>query len=648
MSAVALASDARESAADSGVRVPSAFLEVNLESLRIAPDTRKAVLDRAPRGQVVTLSDGTAYIEDGSVRLGMPITPAEVFAQLAGVGSENIVVIFGIGTGQVPRAVRAMCNVPIVVYEPDPAVLRTLLEFGPLDIGDVPVASCVADLTRIWREFALRLVNVRVLTTPGYYQEYPAQVREFVEAIPSLLQRVAISKATYNHRAKTWVQDIIANVELLTDAPPFLTLEGRYEGVPAFIIGAGPSLDNNIALLGEAAQKGIVFATNSGALSLAKHGIEPQVVACIESIDASSKLCKLPFLSRSIRAFSLSAAPQTLRTGTGPLMPMHEAVPQYTGALEELTGCGGLPMSGSVSTVAFGLARMLGCSPIVLVGQDLAYSGGRTHATGTGYETSAAKIDAQKGVISLDWNAEAHRVHGEAQGTLHGIEELRRVPAWGGSGEVDSGVAFLGVHVWFEATAELMQKSGSTARLINATEGGVHISGYEDTPLAQVLAELPMRGISASDMTNLARSLWTPIGKPQVTAWLETHAAGARVVRRAARRVQRTALLAARVTVKADPRAVTRAYDALEAAEAKLRASVTSCPLVDAWAHGAIEHAMQAPGSAVTGGVDGPLAAAREATEKSGRIARAVEQSARELELALMDRAAQLRHSSAN
>ena len=104
---------------------------------------------------------------------------------------------------------------------------------------------------------------------------------------------------------------------------------------------------------------------------------------------------------------------------------MHEAVPQYSSALEELTGCGGLPMSGSVSTVAFGLARLLGCSPIVLVGQDLAYSGGRTHAAGTGYETSVVKIDEQKGVISLDWNAEAQRVHGAEQGRLHGVEELR-------------------------------------------------------------------------------------------------------------------------------------------------------------------------------------------------------------------------------
>jgi hypothetical protein len=336
-------------------------------------------------------------------RLGMPLAQSEVLTQLEQIDNHHVVVVFGLGTGQLPRAVRALYNVPIIVYEPDPAVLRTVLEYGPLELGSIPIISGISDLTKLWRDFAARLVDVRVLTTPGYYSTYPSEVREFVEAIPTLLQRTAISKATYQNRAKVWVEDIIANVELLTHSPPFLTLTGHYAGVPAFIIGAGPSLDQNIHLLGEAARKGIVFATNSGAVSLAKRGIEPQVVCCIESIDASSKLKNLPFIDRVVRGFSLSAAPQTLRTGTGPLLPVHEMIVQYSGPLEELTGYGGLPMSGSVSTIATSLARMLGCSPIVLCGQDLAYSNGRTYASGTGYEESTPRAAPKTRIIHMKW-----------------------------------------------------------------------------------------------------------------------------------------------------------------------------------------------------------------------------------------------------
>jgi hypothetical protein len=601
------------------------------------------VRDAQPSGQVEVLADGTSFVRTPTARLGAPLPPAEVLRQLGQLGVHNVVVVFGLGTGQLPRAVRTMCNVPIVVYEPDPAVLRTVLEHGPLDLGPIPIVSNLSDLTKIWRDFSARLVDVRVLTTPGYYTAYPAQVREFVDMIPTLLQRTAISKATYQNRARVWVQDIIDNVELLTHSPPFLTLTGCYQGVPAFIIGAGPSLDQNVHLLRDAAKKGIIFATNSGAVALAKHGIEPQVICCIESIDSSSKLAGLPFIDRAVRAFSLSAAPATLRTGKGPLLPLHEHIAQYSGPLEDLTGYGGLPMSGSVSTIATSLARVLGCSPLVLVGQDLAYSGGRTYATGTGYESSRAEVNAETGVIALKWNDEAIRVHGHAQGTIHDQEELRRVPAWGGQGEVDSGAAFTGVRHWFATTAELLQKLDSPIEFINATEGGVHIDCWEDRRLADVLSELSEREISAQSIERDARAQWTPLPQESIVEWLEAHAAAARRVRRVARRLRRYATLGAHVTALGNPRGVSRVYDCMERAEAALRDSVVGCPLVDAWAHRAVDVAMVGRSRSLDHYEVGPHRAAVDANEKSARVAHAVEVAARELDDALTKAAVDLR-----
>ena len=620
----------------------SYFLEANLQALPIPVETRKAIRAAEPLGAVELQGDGTPHLRVGVTRFGVELSTLEVFAKLQDVPDDNVVVIFGMAAGQLPRIARAMCKVPIVVYEPDPALLRTLFEYGPLDLGNVIIVSGVADLMRVWREFAARVMDVRVLTTPGYYAAYPEEVAAFVEVIPSLLQRTLISKATFHNRGKVWIQDIIDNVELLTDAPPFLTLRGQYQGVPAFIIGAGPSLDKNIALLNAAAQKGIVFATNSGAVSLGKHGVEPQVVACIESIDASSKLRDLPFISRAVRAFSLTAAPDTLRTGTGPLMPVHELVAQYDGPLEELTGQPGLPVSGSVSTMAFSLARFLGCSPLVLVGQDLAYTEGRTYASGTGYESSLARFDEQ-GQVHLDWNDEVLRVHGTAQGASRPREVHRRVPAWGGQGEVDSGASFANIQDWFRRSAELLEKAGSTVRLVNATEGGVHIAGFEDLPLAQLLSELPERPpITAADLAAKCRSLWTPIEPSTIQSWLERHAAACKQVRVVARRIRRYAQHASRVTLTGDPRLVRPAYDRLEQAELDIREAVSQCSLVDAWAHRAIHEALQAPPETTEKAHAGPHREARDATQRSARVARAVEEAARELERALRQGAARL------
>lgn len=627
---------------DAAAQRRSYFLEANLQSLPIPPDTQAAIRAAEPRGKVELQGDGTPFLRVGGQRFGMELSMTQVFAQLQDIPDDNVVLVFGMAAGQLPRIARAMCKVPIVVYDPDPALLRTLFEYGPLDLGSVIVVHGAQDLMRIWRDFAARITDVRVLTTPGYYAAYPEEVRAFVEVVPSLLQRSMMSKATLNNRAKIWIQDIIENVELLTEAPPFLTLRGRYQDVPAFIIGAGPSLDKNIELLNVAAQKGIVFATNSGAVSMGKRGLEPQVVTCLESIDASSKLRDLPFMDRAVRAYSLTAAPETLRTGKGPLMPVHEIVAQYDAPLEELTGQPGLPVSGSVSTMAFSLARFLGCSPLVLVGQDLAFTAGRTYASGTGYESSLARVD-DRGVVHVDWNEEVLRVHGEEQGIARPREPHRRLTAWGGEGEVDSVASFDNVRDWFRRTSELLQKAGSTTRLINATEGGVHIPGFEDLPLAQVLEGLPERSITAETLAEHARSLWTPLPVETIQAWLEKQAEGCPGVRRAARRVRRYAQHASHVTLSGDPRQVRPAYDRLEQAESEIRDAVAACPLVDAWAHRAIHAALESNAASVDQDTyEGPHREAREATQRSARVARAVEQAARELERALFEGSARL------
>ncbi|PIU67624.1 MAG: hypothetical protein COS84_04395, partial [Armatimonadetes bacterium CG07_land_8_20_14_0_80_40_9] len=48
---------------------------------------------------------------------------------------------------------------------------------------------------------------------------------------------------------------------------------------------------------------------------------------------------------------------------------------------------GGLGGGFSVATVAFELAKLMGCEPVVLIGQDLSFPTGMTHAEGTAFCT---------------------------------------------------------------------------------------------------------------------------------------------------------------------------------------------------------------------------------------------------------------------
>jgi hypothetical protein len=455
---------------------------------------------------------------------------------------------------------------------------------------------------------------------------YESEDRNLRQTIAQLVQRSSVNDETHRVRARHWISDVLENIELLQRSSSFLGLAQKYKGVPAFIVGAGPSLGKNVELLADAAEKGIVFAVNSSALALHKHGVTPQVVACMESIDVSHLLERVPYLDRVVRAFSLTGHPKMLRTGRGPLLPLYEGLPQL-GPLATFCKAPGLAVCGSVSTLAFALAQRLGCSPIVLVGQDLAYTDGRAYAAGTPYEASRVKL-------STDGTALEHERCDVAQSTNAGLvqeEPLREVPAWGGRGNALSTIGFGAVQAWLELAADVIARSECEQRLINATEGGAHIGGFEELTLRQVLSDLPRRHITPEALAHAAHDASPPRSAAEIAAWAQQQLDGAKRARNAARRVRRLSATALRAVDSEDPRSTRLAFARLEEAERKLRSAVASSPFVDAYSWAAVDAVMQSNQSLH----DDSRASAKHAVRLEARLAEAIELSTRELETKL-------------
>lgn len=607
----------------------SLFLESNVLEMNLPPLTRDRLREQDSVGTVVTSPDGVEVLAHGGRFLGKPLSPEELQKALVGSSQSTLFVLFGLGVGHTARALRALTRAPIIVYEPHIGLLRTVLEQGPQDLADLDIVTNGHDLAIVWGRFAGTQRDVTIINTPGYSAAFPAECAELPAMVTRLVERVSITKNTYRKRARSWVEDILSNVELLARCSPFLALENHYKGVPAFIVGAGPSLDKNVQLLREAGKKGIVIAANSGALALGNHGISPQVIACIESIDISERLQTIPYIDHCVRAFSLAAHPNSLRTGKGPLLPIYEAIPQYSLPMEELTGVPGVSVCGSVSTAAFSLAQKLGCSPIVLVGQDMAFTQGRTYAGGTGYESSTAQVDSESGQVRLAWNEQLKKLHGTQHGQRHTSEPLMHATAWGGDGTVASGPSFMALNTWFEGMAALLQQSKTGTRLVNATEGGARVVGFEEITLRELLDGLPEIQISFNEIAEAAATVAKPRTFQDIARWALDQAALTRATRRKARRVRRLAEHATRAVDSENPKSISRAFSTLDRAELELKRAVSAVPLVDAWSHLAVDSLMQEQGA--SNELDA-RANARRAVLLGGRVSEAIEDSARELE----------------
>lgn len=600
------------------------FLSDNLEFSALEPETQEEILAVESIGSVIRTQDGWPMLvleKDGcTYALDGPLHYS-LYEQF-GKEKEAAVILFGLGLGNTARSLRrAGVNIP-VVYEPNPGIVRRFLERAPSDLRDLPIVTNLRELETLWARLVGDRDNVHVADSTGYEKAYAAERAELTGRITDLLERNLVNEQTLRVRGRVWIEDIIENAKYIPGVPSAHYLQGAYAGVPAFIVGAGPSLSQNIEQLKEAQEKGIVFAVNSSGKALDQAGISPQILACLESIDVSHLIKDLSFIDEVVRLFSLTAHPKHFETGTGPLMTLYELLPHIAGPFEAFFGRPGIPVCGSVSTACFSLAYRMGCSPIVLVGQDLAYTDGRCYANGTVYEDSRVELAEDGRSLKHDWCDTMLGTHEAADSPLIGGQKAAQIPAWGGKGMVSTAPTFNHVRAWFERIAALLHRTDGP-ELINATEGGARLANFDEAPLSEVLARFSARNISPGDIVEKAKAGGPLMTQGDVANLFHTHQRGAESVATAARVLAQASHAAEKDM--SDASLGSKRLKQLQYAEAELRSVVSRWPWVDAWAWEAVDQALEIKEE------NENLSEVQRGIRSEGRLGEAIQNSATEL-----------------
>ncbi|MCX7882880.1 MAG: DUF115 domain-containing protein [Brevinematales bacterium] len=317
-------------------------------------------------------------------------------------------------------------------------------------------------------EFNLYIHRPYVLLFPHPYDSLHGMLVAY-------LSRKQINQATARRFQKLWVRNILKNSLFYPSLPGVVSLFGTAKGYPALIIGAGPSLARNAHLLHEAKKKNwILIATDTILSYLDRLGVEADFVVSVDPQDKNALYLlashQKPYLILDSGASFLSFVyyPREKIFLYDTVLPLYQAFRSFWGEKGELQ-CG-----GSVSTTAYDFAYRLGCSPLVFVGQDLAYSDRYTHAPHNALEDILSKTNDRFHTYE-GYNASAQT-----------FSDRIEVKSWDGQGIVLTDRKFLTFKEWFVRRCQEI-----SVPTINATEGGLFIEGMEHHPLAQVIERTP-------------------------------------------------------------------------------------------------------------------------------------------------------------
>ncbi len=322
-----------------------------------------------------------------------------------------------------------------------------------------------------WRMFPSAADSYRVIVDPRLSKGSPANL-EAARLLKRIVFGVRANAEARRRFAPTYLTNVLRNLPAMGRGRDVRALNDVFSGVPAVIAAAGPSLDTAIDQLTTIGKRGVLIAADTALRPLLAAGIAPQFAVGVDPGHWNARhFHALPDCSRTWLVAESALDPGATEAFGDRTLWFRVGDHQPWPWLKELDlNVGHLSVWGSVLTAAFQVACLAGCDPIVIVGADLAYTGGRPYCRGTTYEFDWATLVTRGADLNATWHSQIDRAKKRIVDDLHGRETI-------------STESMLSFRDWMVARA---QKSGR--RVINATGAGILFgSGIEQLTLGAAL-----------------------------------------------------------------------------------------------------------------------------------------------------------------
>jgi hypothetical protein len=313
----------------------------------------------------------------------------------------DVLYIYGIGQGSSYRDVRDWLHAKkermLIYLEDDLGALDALLqnEIASEMIRNPQVHLHFVNNRDEWEPSLKTLLE----TFPSHRIEV-AYLESYEKKSPRLCKKIHLTlmrqcavvhalmtEALYSHHL---VENVLANIKRWPHSFFANRLKNKFRGIPAVICGAGPSLGPAIPFLRQLEDRALIIAGGSTISALSNQGIIPHLGLALDPNPEEYDRLRVTSAFEMPLLYGTRLQPDVFNTSNGPWGYLHS----YTGGpceayFERELGIQAEPVGPdlgpeafSVTTLAIALAVEMGCSPILLSGIDLAYTGMQRYADG--------------------------------------------------------------------------------------------------------------------------------------------------------------------------------------------------------------------------------------------------------------------------
>lgn len=389
-------------------------------------------------------------------------------------------------------------TVTVCVYEPSLKIFIKALEYFDLRhiISSNRVTLIVKDLFECDAvSYIYKFINYHDIENaifqayPNYSKIMPGIVRDFDRKVQEMVMQIRATQSVIVRYGRENAVNSLQNMLPFIKSKSIMDFNRLCpKDVPAFVVASGPSLNKNIEELKRAKGKSLIVAVDSAIPTLLRNDIVPDLFVTLDS--KKDIRHTEDERSHTIPCFcELESNAAIVAKQTGALFFMNDMSP-YVNAFINPRDIIVPPFStgGSVANSACAILLSMGFNNIILVGQDLAYTDNKTHASGT---------------------------VGASRNTDVGELEDIMVDAYYG-GKIKSSNEFILYKKWFEEAII----NNPEATIVDATEGGALIRGAINMPLAQAVDTYCEKNVDIAAVVDASEYLMTKEQQSEMQAYM--------------------------------------------------------------------------------------------------------------------------------